>query len=352
MQSPQAKPPVGVIFDCDMSRVDDALALALLYGLDGKDEARVVSISVSKSNLQAAAFCEAVGRFYSGAVNSGFAALGRTLPIGLSVAGKLPEDLPMLTGPLSKLNDKGEPVYFHGIHQLNDTAEVDALIRNAFTSQHDQNAIVVLAGPATNLVTVLDLPGVKDLITRKVRYLALTGGAFPSGEPEFNIKTDVPAAKRLFAEWPTPIVASGFEVGKEILYPASSIENDFTWTANHPVVDAYRAYKPMPYDAPTWDMTTVLYAIRPNEGYFKLSEPGTITVTDDGRTKFAPSANGQHRHLIYDPAQKERILKAYTELASAKPVVRMRRRPPQQQQQQQQQEQKKQAAPPATPPAS
>jgi inosine-uridine nucleoside N-ribohydrolase len=324
MQFPgQGKPPVGIIFDSDMGNsIDDGLALALLYGFEGKNEARVVSVSVSKPNLKAAAFCETIGRFYAGAVSGAFGGFGRTLPIGLASDGKMPEDTPMLTVPLSKRNAEGAPVYEHGIHNLNDTAEVAALIRNAFTAQYDQNAIVVLAGPATNLVKVLDLPGAKDLIAHKVRFLSVVAGSYPDGGPEFNIKTDIPAAKKLFAEWPTPIVATGHELGEALLFPASSIEKDFAWSPAHPVVDAYRAYKPMPYDAPTWDMTALLYAVRPQEGYFKLSSPGTIGVLDDGRTKFAPSPEGKHRYLILDPAQKERILKTYTEIASAKPVPR------------------------------
>ena len=74
-------------------------------------------------------------------------------------------------------------------------------------------------------------------------------------------------------------------------------------------------------------MNSALYAVRPKEGYFKMSEPGTISVLDDGRTRFTPSANGRHRYLIFDPAQKERILKAYTEIASAKPVEKPQRVP-------------------------
>lgn len=343
MQFPgQGKPPVGVIFDCDMGNsIDDALALALLYGLDGKNEARVVSVSVTKSNLKAAALCEVIGRFYAGAVSGAFGGAGRTLPVGMTL-GKVSDDTPMLTGTLSKRNAEGAPVYVHGIEQLIDTADPVAVIRNAFTSQHDQNAMVVLVGPATNLAKVLDLPGVKDLISRKVRLLSVMGGAYPEGAPEFNIKSDIAAAKKLFAEWPTPIVASGFEVGEGLLFPAASIEKDFAWSPAHPVVDAYRAHKPMPYDAPTWDMTSVLYAVRPQEGYFKLSDPGMIRVLDDGRTKFTAAPEGKHRYLILDPAQKERIIKTYTEIASAKPVVRQRFRPPPQQQQ----------TPPPKPPAA
>jgi hypothetical protein len=234
----------------------------------------------------------------------------------------------MLTVPLSKLNGEGAPLYKHGIEKLNDTAEVRALIRNAISQQPDQSCVVVLTGPATNLARTLLLPGVKDLISRKARFLSVASGAYP-------IKTDIAAAKKLFAEWPTPIVATGDEIGSSLLFPASSIENDFAWSPAHPVVDAYRSHKPMPYDASTSAMAALLYAVRLQENYFKLSEPGTISVLDDGRTKFTPSPEGKHRYLILDPEQKDRVIKTYTELASAKPVPRQPRFRRQQQQQQQ-----------------
>lgn len=349
-QITQPKPAVGIIVDTDLGNgIDDALALALLYGLDGKNEIRFVAISVSKPNLNSAAFAEVIGRFYAGAVSGAFNAVGRTLPVALALKGAHPEDTPMLTEPLAKKKADGQPAYSHGLQRILDTAEVGATLRNALTGQHDQNAIVLMLGPATNLVTLLDVPGAKDWISRKVRFLAIMGGDYSGGGPEFNIKSDIPAARRLFAEWPTPIVASGYEVGKELLYPAASIEKDFAWSESHPVVDAYRAYKAMPYDAPTWDMTAALYAARPDAGFFKLSEPGTISVAEDGRTTFAAGSNGKHRHLIFDPAQKEKIIQTYIELASAKPVVRAPRRRPNQQQDMP----KPPAAPPAgTPPSA
>jgi inosine-uridine nucleoside N-ribohydrolase len=335
----QERPPVGIIFDCGLGNsIDEALALALLYGLDGKNEARVISLSVSKPNLKAAALCEAIARFYGGASSGAFGAVGRTLPVGLADEGKSPEDTPMLTVPLSKLNDAGAPLYSHGIEKLTDTAEVRALIRNALSQQPDQSCVVVLTGPATSLARTLDLPGVKELIARKARFLSVAGGAYPDGAPQSNVKADIAAAKKLFAEWPTPIVACGDEIGASLLYPASSIEKDFAWSPAHPVVDTYRAYRPMPYDAPTCAMAALLYAVRPQEGYFKLSEPGTIRVLDDGHTKFTPSPEGKRRYLILDPEQKERVIKTYIEIASAKPVPRQPRFRRQQQQQQQQQQ--------------
>jgi inosine-uridine nucleoside N-ribohydrolase len=142
-------------------------------------------------------------------------------------------------------------------------------------------------------------------------------GAFP-GKPEYNVRVDVPSARAVFDRWPTPVVVSGFEIGREILYPAASIERDFAYVAHHPVADAYRAYKEMPYDRPTWDLTSVLVAVRPDAGYFSLSPTGTVRVDDDGTTHFTPGA-GSHRYLTADAAQRARALTAMIELASRPP---------------------------------
>src|SRR2546422_413329 len=141
------------------------------------------------------------------------------------------------------------------------------------------------------------MPDMQGWISAKVRYLVVAAGSYPSGPPEFGIQGDIAAAKRLFAGWPGQIVAVGSEIGAALPFPGSSIEKDFSWAPLHPVVDAYRAFQPMPYDAPSTALAAALYAVRPNENYFKVSDPGTITVSDDGATHFTPAANGRHRYL-------------------------------------------------------
>jgi hypothetical protein len=329
MQFPGAneKPPVGVVFDCGMTRIDDALALALLFGLDGKREARVASISVSRPSLKAAAFCDVVSRFYAGPA----AQFMRMLPVGLELKGTSPASEPMLDAALAR------PDYKHTIQELNDTADPSALIRNAFTAHHDGNCLAVLTGPATNFVKALAMPDVKNLILKKVRFLTILPDA-----------SDIENTRKLLAEWPGPVVVVDAAIGDNILYPASSIETGFAWTQAHPVVDAYKAYRPMPYDAPTAALAAVLYAVRPQENYFKLSEPGTATMLDGGKLKLTASAEGKHRQLTFDPDQKERILKVYTEVVSAKPVPRM---PRFRQQPQEQKQDEKPAAPDVKPTA-
>jgi len=228
MQFPgQGKPSVGIVFDSDLGNgVDAALALALLYGLEGKGEARLVSNSTTISNLKSAAFADVLARFYAGPppAAGAFGGFQRPLPpIGMAGNGNLSGDTAVLKAVLDKTTADGMPAYSHGINRLNDTADPVPLIRNAMTAQYDENCMVVLAGPATNLVKVMDLPGGLELIGRKVKLLALAAGSYPDGRADPRVKADVAAAKRLLAEWPTPIVAVGTEVGDGLPFPGSSI---------------------------------------------------------------------------------------------------------------------------------
>src|SRR5581483_7996095 len=142
--------------------------------------------------------------------------------------------------------------------------------------------------PATNLVKLLELPASKELIARKVKVLCVAawrGGAGAS---------DGASARKLFAEWPTPIVAVPKEVGEALLVPAVSMAKEFAWAPDHPIVDAWRAAGGQ--DAPSWALAAGLQAVR-TEGFFTLSEPGTILVGEDGKASFTPSAQGKHRNL-------------------------------------------------------
>ncbi len=207
-----------------------------------------------------------------------------------------------------------EPV--RGLHQCD----------QAGGSNRAASVVIVQVGFSTNLARLLDssadaaspLSG-RDLAARKVRLLSMMAGNFAEAKPEYNVQTDIPSARKLFRDWPTPIVASGYEVGASILYPASSIENDFSYTPDHPIAEAYRNYMKMPYDRPTWDLTAALYAIRPDRGYFTLSPPGAISVDARGITHFTPGPGGSHRFLTVDAAQRARALDTMVLLASQPP---------------------------------
>jgi inosine-uridine nucleoside N-ribohydrolase len=312
-----AQKPVGVIFDTDMGNdVDDALALAMLHAMESRGEVKILAVTVTKGNEWAAPYCDLVNTFY-----------GRPgIPIGMVREGKTPESSPMIEVPANEKTASGAYVYPHQLVRGGDAQDALALLRKTLAAQPDHSVVVIQVGFSTNLARLLATGGDSfsamdgvALVGAKVTRLVLMGGNFANGKSEFNIQRDVPAARELFAKWPTLIVASGFEIGLALPFPATAIETKFSYVANHPVADAYRHYMKMPYDRPTWDLTAVLYAARPDAGYFGLSELVRVTFGDDGTTKFAADSGGKVRYLILDPAKAPHVLDAMIELAAQKP---------------------------------
>src|SRR6185437_16054377 len=311
MQFRKSKPAPGVFIDSDFSTIDSVLAVALIYGMQDKNECRMVTISMSRPSLPAAAYLDVVERFFHGPAGN----FSQLPAIGMPDRGAPLVTPAAYVTPLQRMKADGSPAYKVQVTRMVDTADPCALLRNYLEAQYVGNASFVLAGPATNLAAALDFRGLKPLIPR-LRYLV-----FATGPADANIRADVAAAKRIFAEWPTPIVVAREDVGASLPFPGASVDKEFAATSpDHPVADAYRAYKTMPYDAPSWAMTAALYAGRPNAGYFKLSDPGVFSVKTDGTLAFTPAADGKHQSLIFDPSQKDRILEDYVQLASAKPV--------------------------------
>jgi hypothetical protein len=320
-----ARPLLGVAFDGDLSgRPDALLAVALLNGLTLQGDARRISLSVSRPSLTTARVADVIAEFYpSLPVNAGVSTIG--MPDGAPAS----EDAPALARMLATQGADGAPVYPSAVRRLVDTADNAVLIRNMILAEQDGCATIVLAGRATGLSRLLGLNGSRAQILRKVKHLVVAAGAYPNGQAEASIVDDVAAARRLFADWPTPLIAVGSEVGGALRYPGASIKEGLAWSATHPVAAAYGALGKMPYDAPTTALAAMLHAVLPEAGYFRLSDPGTISVLDDGRTQFTPKADGRHRYLIIDRAQTERLLAIYMGLVSATPAPRpVKRKPP------------------------
>jgi inosine-uridine nucleoside N-ribohydrolase len=307
---------MGIALEADLGRrVDAALALAMLNGLAAKTEARTIAVCVSRSNIPDAQLADVIVGFYSPRP------VGGSAMIGMPESPAAPDDAPV-TATLGKKNAEGAPVYSSNIKGVLDTADNAVLIRNMLLAQNDGNATVVVAGPLTGIARLLNLFGAKPQIATKVKQLVVAAGAFPAAAAEASIKADVAAARDVFANWPTPIIAAGSEVGEAFAFPGASIDRDFAWAPAHPVADFYRSFKTMPYDAPSTALAGLLYATHPDDGFFKLSEPGTIGVQDDGRTRLAPAADGKHRYLIADTAGKDKVVGLFTALASAQPAPR------------------------------
>lgn len=304
-----------IIFDTDMGNdIDDALALAMLHSFTSRQEADLIGVTITKDNRWSAPFVDLVNTFY-----------GRPqIPIGVVKSGKTPEDSPYIQVPAQRKNANGSFVYPHQLQDGNQATDAVLLLRKLLKDQPDGSVIIVQVGFSTNLARLLETD--RDLIAKKVKLLSTMAGNFEKQEPEYNVKIDIAAAQKVFAHWPTPIIASGYELGRTVLYPAKSIEHDYSYRDNHPIAEAYRLYQKWPYDRPTWDLTSVLYAVRPDRDYFSLSSPGVIQVDDKGNTIFKPAPDGKHRYLIANPEQRIKMLEAMQVLASQPPDSLSRRK--------------------------
>jgi hypothetical protein len=313
MQFGRGKPSAGAFYDSGFNTIDEVLAVGLLNGLQGKNDCRVAIVTMSRPNLAVCGYIDLVERYYRGPAGN----FAQVPPIGMRTAGSAGETSAAFTAPFAN-----NPKRVNKVKTVIDTGDPNTLFRNYLEAQYDQNAFFILAGPATNLASALDFRGMKDLITAKVKYLV-------AALPEHNLRADIPAARKVLAEWPTPVFVAGEDVGTALEFPGASIDKEFAAVnPESPFPEAYRAYKPMPYNAPSWALAATLYAARPKEGYFKVSDPGTLVIGDDGKPAFTASAQGKHQMLSADPAQKDKVLQAYVDLTSAKPVFPQRFRPP------------------------
>jgi hypothetical protein len=309
MQASSETPePLTVVLDCELGRnVDNALTLALLYGLSATapPQAEFTAVSLTRSDLRAAAFCDAVARFYSKIALRNYPEWFqryRGFSVGLDSEGSAGPSA-ALAAVLDSKTPAGEPLYPHETHEIFDTADPLALVRNALTAEADGNCGIVLAGSAKNLAGLLTLNGALELVKAKVRFLAV------AMDPQ-QVRADSAAARKLFAEWPTPIVAVR---PTAVRFPPGL---KFAWIERHPVADALEAAGG---DAGTAALAAALHLLRPDVEGFSLSEPGAIRVNDDGTLRLEPAPSGSHRMLTAaDPALVER----YRDIITAEPTPR------------------------------
>ncbi len=339
--------PVAIVFDTDMyGDIDDALALAALHALADRAEARIAAVTLSTGGSWPAAFVRAVNRYY-----------GRDIiPVGV-VTGGVTEESTRAT-----FTQRGWQAWLPSPDGINYTQESarqagevprpadDAVrvLRQVLAAAPDHAVVVVQAGFGTNLARLLEsapdsfspLDG-RALVASKVRLLVMMAGNFAkvgteggaASQPEFNLLMDVPSAQSVVTQWPTRIVFSGYEIGAKVRFPQRLAERGFAAMPGNPVAVAYHhaltqylrasGHPEKPHDHATFDITAVLHAVRPDDGYFSLSAPGTVSVMADGSSRFSAGGAGRHQFLQLPDDQKLRLQEAISLLVTQPPARRL-----------------------------
>ncbi|MGI5847786.1 MAG: nucleoside hydrolase [Candidatus Cryptobacteroides sp.] len=298
---------INIIMETDIGNdVDDALAMDLLYKYLDEGKINLLAVNINKEGQAPAEYVDILNTWY------GYP----EIPIGVIRDGADCEDdaINYAKAVVMLKDSAGAPAFTRTLQEYDSLPDAHILYRKLLSEAEDHSVVITSVGFSTNLIRLLetsadeysDLTG-KELVAEKVKLLVTMAGNFEDPDfHEYNVVKDIPAAKVIFEEWPTPVVTSPFEIGIKIQYPGSSIENDFGWAPMHPVVEGYKAYQPMPYDRPTWDLTAVLYAVE-GESWFKVSPAGEIKVTEAGSTLFTENENGTRRYLSVDAAQADSI---------------------------------------------
>lgn len=313
--------PVSVIFETDMGNdIDDALALDMLYKYADKGKIQLLAVNSNKNNDYSVRYIDIMNTWY------GYP----DIPIGKVVNGADSETgIENYAQKTCQYAVNGKLIFKGSVNDYSAIPDAIQLYRRILSEQPDTSVTIISVGFSSNLAGLLsspadeysDLTG-KELVKKKVKLLSVMAGSFEGDKiQEYNVVTDIEAAQKVFKEWPGKIVASPFEVGAKVEYPAESIQNDFSWTDHHPVVIAYKNYLAMPYDRPSWDLTSVLYAVEGKQNYFILSSPGTISVDNEGYTNFHERPEGQHRYLKISADQADRLKKRFVNLVSARPEI-------------------------------
>ena len=310
---------IRIIFETDMGNdIDDALALDMLYKYQDAGDIELLGIMTNKNSEYSAAFIDQMNNWY------GYP----EIPIGIVRNGADSEhDAVNYTQYVALMKDEqGATLFPQSITDTQLLMDAHILYRKLLAAQPDHTVTVVSVGFSTNLARLLEsqpdryspLTG-KELVSKKVKLLSMMAGCFNKEDQlEYNVMKDVPAAKKVFEEWPTPVVTSPFEVGIQIQYPGQSIEQDFQWAPKHPMIEAYKVYMEMPYDRPTWDLTSVLYAVE-GSSFFDTSSPGSVLVSEKG-TSFVADEEGDRYYLSVDSLKAEAIKHHFIKIITRQPA--------------------------------
>ncbi|TLV00528.1 nucleoside hydrolase [Dyadobacter luticola] len=279
--------PNTLILDTDIGPdYDDVGAMAVMHALADKGEVKPLAVIASNKDELVVPAIDILNTYF-----------GRP---------ELPTGAPKGNGASQSASQKWPAMlaekYPHKINKTSDAPDAVKTYREILAKQPDQSVTIVTIGFLTNLADLLDskpdsysqLSG-NMLVKKKVKQLVSMAGAFPSGR-EYNVLVDSVASEKVFAEWPTEIIFSGFEIGKEVKTGLRVVAND---RLKSPVKDVFAMAMPLSKQDEngrmSWDQTAVLVGVRGALPYFGLKR-GRIII-EGGNNKWQDDPMGPHAYL-------------------------------------------------------
>ncbi len=278
-----AQRPIPVIFDTDIAPdYDDVGAMAMLHAFADAGEVKILATTSCNAFETTVPTISLINTYFN----------RPEIPIGI-VKSKLPNQ-----GCMQLWAQAIVGRYPHSIKFNEEATEAVALYRKILSAQPDRSVTIISVGFFTNLANLLASQGDqysplsgKELTTKKVKQLvSMAAGIGKDGvsRHEFNVYTDPIAARKVFAEWPTPFLISGFEIGEFVITGAKLINNESIQKS--PVKDAYQVALKADNNTNgrnSWDQTAVLVAIKGYSPYYTVKKVN-FEIRDDGTNVLIP----------------------------------------------------------------
>ena len=280
---------VPVIFDTDMGPdYDDVGAITMLHAFADAGQARILATIASTNYPNVAPVLSVLNTYFN----------RPNVPIGV------PKGTAVSDKDSQHWSDTLVARYPHAIQSNEATPDAVALYRQILAKQPDHSVTVITVGFLTNLANLLSSPADqysalsgKALVAKKIKRVVSMAGKFPAGR-EYNVFRDSASSKIVFANWPTPILMSGFEIGEQIHSGLPLTQN--ARIQHSPVKDVFSISLPKSAEDKngrmSWDQTAVLVGVNGYEPYYTI-KLGRLTMNPDGSNGWDNSGKG-HQYLV------------------------------------------------------
>lgn len=265
---------IPVIYETDITLdVDDAGALAVLYGLQMEKKVNLLGVCYNEVHPAGPSVIDAINTYY------GYG----NLPIGI-YQKQLKDPDPSDYFSLEKDFDVDDMP-----HNPMDNIVGNAvgIYKHLLRSQTDNSVTIISVGFLNNLYELLQDPEGVELVERKVKLLAVMGGLHNDG---FNFVRHnlVDQTQYVIENWPGELVitdAGGEMITGETLSSETPVHN--------PVRRAYELewYQGPDIGRSSWDQVTVLYAVFGTE-LFQEDWVGNGSLPNGYKWDFSPGRRG------------------------------------------------------------
>lgn len=307
----------AIILDTDIGNsTDDLFAMEILYKMMDAGLVDLKGVIVDRPGNGFTELAD-IENVYHGYPN---------IPIGVERNGILGTKVYIDYRMLDDLkNPDGSKMFARSDTDLSNNLDGYKLYRKLLAKEPDHSVKVILIGFVSSFVQFLEsapdeyspLSG-QALASQKIDSVYIMATKLgESNELGYNLRQDIPLAKRFVAELPSNVTTylSPSPVGDALEYKPSEVLSDLSDVAVHPIKQTYM-YKNCETGQRMWDHLCVLNAVFP--GTFVYSERGDLTVNDDATVNFTPNPNGKFMYQRQGGdewyAQHHEILRNYTKM--------------------------------------